>query len=150
MATKRVPSLLLTRSRTALRPSFLASRQDRRDVRRLADRVAAGLEDHVADAKALLRRGAIGIDVGDDDAVAAGALHGSGRRELQPKVVQRGIFRERGRLGVGLLVVGQRAELDRDGLLRAIVPVRRSAFLPGPSAATLLGEFARTVDRVRH
>ena len=91
--------------------------------------MSARFEDDVADAKALLRRGAVRIDVGDDDAVAAGALNGRGGRELQPEVVQRGVVRERGGLGARLLVIGQRAKLDGNGLLRTIVPVEQIGLL---------------------
>ena len=87
----------------------------------------ASLEDHVADLQALLRGGAVGIDIGDHHAVGSGAGDRGGRRQLQAERGGRRLVLVTADLSLGdLIAVGQRAELDVGGLLRAL-DARRSA-----------------------
>ncbi len=81
---------------------------------------------------------------------AAGARHRGGRRERQAEARQLGLVILRLRdLGLGLLLVRQRAERDVDGLLVALVPDRqRRPSCPGPRPAILRDSSLRAVDGI--
>ncbi len=140
-ATKRVPSPVLTRNSTALRPSFLASRRDARHLAGGRDRLAAGLEDHVADLQTLLRRGAVRIDIGDDHAALPRAGNRTRRRQASGRNWRAAVARSSVPLVSALgrpCSFGKVPSLTSTVFSRAVVPDQeRSASRSGPSAAIL-------------
>src|SRR5579883_1070280 len=85
------------------------------DVVRLADCLAAGFEDYVADLQSFLRRNAARIYVSDHDTLLARTGDRIGRRKGETETVHSAL---RGRAGLvlGFLVVRQSSELHRDRL----------------------------------
>ena len=68
-ATKRVPSRDFTRNNKACLPVLAGVRKLLADVRRVRDRLAANIEDDVADLEAVIGGNAVRIDRGNDYAV---------------------------------------------------------------------------------
>jgi hypothetical protein len=78
---------------------------------------SSNIEDDVAALEAVIRRRAVGVDRGDRDALVAGADR-AGRRKGQAKA-RYSVFRSL-RASVSLALIGQCAEGERHGLLRAL------------------------------
>ena len=106
---------VLTRSRTALRPSALAAAKASTTSSGRRDRLAAGVQNDVARLHAALGGGAVGIDLGDAHAVLA-VLRAL---QLQAELGERSRVRRRWPASRGsprCFSAGHRAERHVDGL----------------------------------
>src|SRR5690606_20478670 len=110
--------------------------------------LAGNLDDHVAGLEAALSGWAVGIDIGDDHAFAAGAADRGGWRQRQTELWH---FRAAAivvLIGLRLRLLHARhgAEREADGLLLAVPVDADLGSLVRRHRADLLGEVARVLD----
>src|SRR5579871_6265218 len=90
------------------------------DVARVADRLAADVENNGADLEAGIGGGTVRLDRGDDHALAAGTGDRRSRRHAQAEM-RHAVLRRRHLLpGIGPSLVRHGAERHRDGLRLAV------------------------------
>ena len=121
-ATKRVPSLDFTRNNSACLPSLRASATCLRTSAGIGDRLAADIENDVADLEAVIGGDAVRIDRGDHHAVAV-APGTCCRRQRQAELGHIAVGQldaASARFAPGLLI-RQRAERQGHGLFLALV-----------------------------
>src|SRR5207248_3334285 len=118
------------------------------DFVRRADGLSLDFQDHIARLHSAVGGAAVRIDVGDDDALLAGALDVRGRSHRQSETRYIPIRLLRFLHGdAGLRLDGELAEHDRDGALRAVADNAEIDRRAGRSRADLARQLVGVLDR---